>query len=282
MSDKGQEGKSTQEQEDKFIDEFKRISQELILRGYEAKNREKILSSSFLVRDTFDKKWAEVIGSAYFQPVTTVPVEVPMYGKNVARRFNPASTQYKTEITFTEVTWQKTKKKISKRYQDFFNLTGIDAVTKLPRPIFQNLSYDRLVNVLGENLAIKVTKEAKTETTGNIKGPLDIWVEGFWEVQFAPMKDPNDPRDVRLTWENQCLIIKRMVPVILPGFYLENADHATRDTYEQSPEKGRVKVGTIQEFPYTVMREASMEEYVEMKSSGDRIMREKRQKVEEA
>jgi hypothetical protein len=282
MSDKGQEGKSTQEQEDKFIDEFKRISQELILRGYETKNRAKILSSSFLVRDTFDKKWTEIIGSAYFQPITTAPVELPMYGKNVARRFNPASTEYKTEVTFTEVTWQKTRKKIGKKYQDFFNLTGIEAVTKSPRPIFQNLSYDRLVNVLGESLAIKITKEAKTEPTGNIKGPLDIWVEGFWEVQFAPMKDPNDPKDVRLTWENQCLIIKRMTPVVLPGFYLENADHATRDTYEQSPERGRVKVGTIQEFPYTVLREATMEEYVEMRATGDRIMREKRQKVEEA
>jgi hypothetical protein len=73
-----------------------------------------------------------------------------------------------------------------------------------------------------------------------------------------------------------------MKPVILPGFYIEAADNATRPQYIQTPQESRKIIGAVQMYPYTVQRKATYEEFVEMKAEGDRITREKRKMQEEA
>uniref|UniRef100_A0A6M3IYB3 Uncharacterized protein n=1 Tax=viral metagenome TaxID=1070528 RepID=A0A6M3IYB3_9ZZZZ len=266
-------------EEYKFIDEFKRMAQEGIIREYEKKNRNRINDAPFEVKDAFDKQWVKVTGYHYYQPVTTAKPNYALHGKNITERSDPRSRKYRAIVNFTEISWQRLRRKISKKFVDLYTLNGVASETNTQRPIFQNLSVDRLKDILGVENALKIT-DAKEKEYGAITGSFDLSVEGYWEVIFAPAKSENDPTDVWLIWEGQCLIIKRMVEVVLPGFYLEVADNATRDHYTQTPEQGRKKIGVIQEYPYTTLREASRQEYLALKDAGDRIMREKRARDE--
>lgn len=268
MADKDQE----------FIDEFKRISQEGILRDYEKKNRERIENASLIVKNDFDQLWKKITGNSYYQPVTTVRPPTAMYGKNNTERSDPRSRKYRATVVFTEIEWQKLRRKISKKFKDLYTLKG--TTDGKSRPIFQNLEINRLKEILGEKPAEKILKAAKENDHGTLKGDFELLVEGYWEVVFAPAKSENDPVDVRLMWEGQCLIIKRMIEVVLPGFYLEVADNATRDHYVQNPKEGRKKIGVIQEYPYTVLREALRDDYLIQKSAGDKVMNEKRARDE--
>lgn len=257
---------------EEFIDEFKRISSEKILREYEEKNRARIAESPFEIKGTFDDLWIKITGNSYYQPATTIK-PVVAYGVNNTERSDPKSRKYMALKTFDTVYWQMIKRKIGKNVVDLYILDGDTDGKK--RPIFQNLTADRLKELLGQDSAALILKTSKGVTTGSIKGPIDIKVEGYWEVEFAPASQTSDPIDVKLTWEGQSLLIKRRMPVILPGFYIENADNSTRDNFIQTPEQGRKKVGVIQTYPYSVLREATREEYLEQKASGDRAFREK-------
>jgi len=266
--------KDSQEQPDeKLIDEFKRISAEGILRDYEKKNRDRINEASFITKDAFDKQWVKVTGNSYYQPVTTVQPPQATFGKNNTERSDPRSRKYQASVVFSRIEWNKVKRKIGKKFKDLYVLDGDVKETGQQRPIYQNLDIDRLKYVVGPENAEKIMSMKLDH--GEIKGVFDLKVEGYWEVNFSPAKSENDPIDVRLIWEGQCLIIKRMVPVVLPGFYLEVADNATRDHFIQTPQQGRKKIGVIQEYPYTVFREASRDEFLAQKASGDRVMKER-------
>ena len=266
--------KDSQEQPDeKLIDEFKRIAAEGILRDYEKKNRDRINEASFITKDAFDKQWVKVTGNSYYQPVTTVQPPQATFGKNNTERSDPRSRKYQANVVFSRIEWNKVKRKIGKKFKDLYVLDGDVKETGQQRPIYQNLDIDRLKYVVGPENAEKIISVKLDH--GEIKGVFDLKVEGYWEVNFSPAKSENDPIDVRLIWEGQCLIIKRMVPVVLPGFYLEVADNATRDHFIQTPQQGRKKIGVIQEYPYTVFREASRDEFLAQKASGDRVMKER-------
>ena len=266
--------KDSQEQlDEKLIDEFKRISAEGILRDYEKKNRDRIKEASFVTKDAFDKRWTVVTGNSYYQPVTTVTPPVATFGKNNTERSDPRSRKYQANVVFSRIEWNKVKRKIGKKFKDLYILDGDVKETGQQRPIYQNLDIDRLKYVVGPENAEKIVSMKVDH--GEIKGVFDLKVEGYWEVNFSPAKSENDPVDVRLIWEGQCLIIKRMLPVVLPGFYLEVADNATRDHFIQTPQQGRKKIGVIQEYPYTVFREASRDEFLLQKASGDRVMKER-------
>uniref|UniRef100_A0A6M3JDU6 Uncharacterized protein n=1 Tax=viral metagenome TaxID=1070528 RepID=A0A6M3JDU6_9ZZZZ len=273
--------KDSQEQQEKdFINEFIRIAGEGILRDYEKKNRDRIGEASLIVKDAFDKQWIKVTGNSYYQPVTTVAPPTAAFGRNNTERSDPRSRKYRANVVFSEIQWQKIRRKIGKRIKDLYNLKGKVKETGAVRPIFQNLTIDRLKEIFGEQDTEKILVAGKANDHGEIKGSFDLKVEGYWEVIFAPAGNLNDPVDVQLMWEGQCLIMKRMAEVVLPGFYLEVADNATQDNFIQTPKDGRKKIGVIQKYPYTVLREATLEEFLAQKASGDRIMRDKRAKDE--
>jgi len=263
------------EEEQKFIDEFKRIQAEGMLCDYEKKHRVRISDASLIVKDAFDQQWRKVTDNSYYQPVTTVK---PQVTETITERSDPRSRKYRANVIFKSISWQKLRRKISKRFRYLYTLHGVVAATDKERPIFQNLEVERLKEILGDKPAQKILDSK--EDHGEINGTFDLLVEGYWEVQFSPMRSDNDTIDVQLGWEGQWLVIQRMKPVIQPGFYLEVADNATRDHYAQTPEKGRKLVGKIQEYPYTTLREASREEYLAQKGAGDKIMREKRAREE--
>lgn len=272
-----QEGNNPTEQtiDDAFINEFTRISQEHILRQYEEKNRKRISEASLIVRDTFDKLWTKVTGRGYYQPVTTAAVMPAMHGQNNTERTDPRSLNYREIVNFNRIGWQKLpRRKIGKRYVDLFSLKGVESVTGEERPIYQNVNPERLKEILGIEIRDQLMLESKSHDHGEVDGDFNISVEGYWEVIFAPQSSPNDPKNVELLWEGQCLLLQRMKAVILPGFFIEAADNALLDHYTQEPGQGRKKVGTIQRWPYTTLRRATRQEYLAMKSEGDRIQRE--------
>jgi len=271
---------SLEQQEEKMMDDFKKMATESVLRDYEKKHRDRISEASLVVKDAFDKQWIKVTGNSYYQPVTTVAPPTAAFGRNNTERSDPRSRKYRANVVFSEIQWQKIRRKVAKRIRDLYSLKGKVKDTGAVRPIFQNLTVDRLKEIFGEEDTDKIIAAGKANDHGEIKGSFDLKVEGYWEVIFAPAGNLNDPIDVQLMWEGQCLIMKRMIEVVLPGFYLEVADNATQDNFIQTPKDGRKKIGVIQKYPYTVLREAAMEEFLAQKASGDRIMRDKRTRDE--
>ena len=280
---KGQEDQEAQEPKwDVFVDKFNSLGMESLLRLFEIKEREKISNSPLNVRDSFDKKWGELTGKPYYQAITTVQqVMAPFDGRNDTRRSDPRSLNYREPITFTKLFWQKIRRKRGKKMHDFFIIEGLTGAGAR-RPLFGGISVERLFMVFGDNIASMIVADAKKEGRGELKENIEIPVEGYWEVQFAPQKDINEEKDVRLTVEGVCLRMLRMVPVIMPGFYIEAADNTTKPIYTHESGKGRQKVGSVQKYPYTVLRQSEMEEYLVQKAKGDKEQREHERREEEA
>lgn len=265
-------GKSQEPQE--LSKEFARISQESILRQWEEKNRERIASASFNDRMEFDALWMKVIGKSYYAPITTTPIG-PAIGQNNTERSDPKGCNYRENLTFSSVKWNKLpRRKIGRKFRDLYNIKGVEQDTGKVRPIFQNLTVARLSQILTTEAKDKIVEASKKMDHGEVSGPFPIDVEGYWEVSFSPQQHDNDLKDVRLMWEGICLIIQRMTPVVLPGFYIEVADNALRDRYTHTAKLGRKKVGTVQTFPYTTLRRATREEYLVQKAAGDKLQRE--------
>jgi len=280
MPRNSQEGQESQEQqkEQEFVKEFSEISNETVLRQYEEKNRDRIASAPYAVRDEFDRTWQRVTGKSYYQPITTAPsVNVAAFGKNNVERGDPKSRNYRAKVLFSSIEWSKS---VNERKAVNITLAGVEKESGLKREIYRNLTLDRVEAILGPDLVRGIEKKSANYRKGDIKAEVEIEVEGFWEVIFSPQTNPNDTVNVIIPWEGQTLLIERMKHVILPGFYIEAVDNATRPHYMQTPEHDRKIVGTIQEYPYMVSREATYEEYKRMKETGDRITAQKRREKE--
>ena len=282
---KGPEGQEAQEptkQDSEFIAIINKVEKESDIRQLEGKNRDFLEFPSRYVRTAFDAKWKELTGSPYWQRITTVPVVMAPYdGRNDTRRSDPKSMNYRQLMPFEKIYWQKIKRKVGKKIKDFFVIEGVPKDADKKRLIFGSLSVERLYDVFGDQIASKIMSQSKKDVRGYLPVAIDIDVEGYWEVQFAPQKDQNDTKDVRLTVEGICLRALRMVPVMIPGFYLENADNTTKDIHSHEAGKGRMVTGKVQKYPYTVLRQVSMEEYLAFKKEGDKIQREAERREEE-
>ena len=106
--------------------------------------------------------------------------------------------------------------------------------------------------------------------------------KGYWEVLFSPKGKPDDPNDVTLSWNGQCLQMKRGEAVVVPGPFLEVCDHAVYPQYRQMPGEARKVTSFVKHFPYTVLRAATEEEYRERKASGDKMTKDSRAAAERA
>jgi hypothetical protein len=281
MPKQGQEDKKSQELLADVLD----ITHEASLRKWEQANRDRLMACQS-VWPEFNDHWTKVTGNPYFQPITTI-ADIPqgVFKKEQSPgRINPKSKDYKTVEVFKEIIWEKRLQSIGskKKRFTFFTLKGLTLKNGTERIIAQNIRPERVSQYIGKKLADQIRSDAKTKSEGRInKLELKVEVEGFWEVIFAPRGSKEDPLDVTLNWEGQCLQMQRNVPVILPGHYLEVADNATYPVYIQTPEQSRKITGHVQFFPYTVLREATYEEYLAMKREGDRITRETRRKEEQ-
>ena len=268
-------------------DELLKIEDKDSLLEFEAKNRDEILSGPMHVQAALNTKWKEMTDQYYFQPITALPPQAQVTGK----RIDPKGQQYRTVREFEEIQWKAVRVKTRKdRVETFYNLSGLIRGTGRRRLIRQNLRADNLSPTFlsgGDEIAAKILKDHGEANLieGVIKKNVSVAVEGYWEVIFAPAQSKDDPHDVVLQWEGQCLQIQRNVPVILPGTHLEAADNAKYPVYIQDPERskeGRKIQGWVQFFPYSVLREATEEEYLEMKAAGDKATRKARREAQAA
>lgn len=275
------EGTTQEVTDDKFIDEFRRVGTEAIIRGYEVKNRKRLADASLVVLSEFDKLWKKFTGKRYIQTVTTVPSAVPPTdGFNDTQRGDPKSMKYRQPIHFNELSWTKIRRRIGKKLADLFIIEGtpIDGVK---RPIFKNMSIEQLYNILGDKTAKAIIAAGKKDMTGDMPVDIELPVEGYWEVQFAPQKDQNDTKDVRLCVDNLLLRFQRMVPVVVNGFHLEDADNAMRDVIKHDGPEGRKVVARVQKYPYTVLRPSSYEVFHSKLNSGNAAQRQFEKEKEE-
>ena len=91
---------------------------------------------------------------------------------------------------------------------------------------------------------------------------------GYWQVRFNAKTTPNDSDDVQLMVNGETLIIQREKKVVLPGRFLENADHATYLHFRQVPHQPRKIVGKIKTYPYERICKATKNEYEKQRVDG--------------
>ena len=164
-----------------------------------------------------------------------------------------------------------------------------------PAPIARSPEEHKRVNPKDNNYGVVLETEIKEiPVRRRIDGDLKVVIEkrevttgviaedGYWEVQFQPPSGPTDPRTVTLSLNGQCLHIQRDVPVILPGPFLEIADHGTYPVYIQLPNQPRKVTGYRMHFPYIVLRRCMRAEYEDMLDDGNKKTAEVRKKEEAA
>jgi len=98
----------------------------------------------------------------------------------------------------------------------------------------------------------------------------DAKAEKYYKVMFNHKGSPNDENDVTLIVNGEPLVLQRGVATIIPGRYKECADHATYPVFTQKPNEARKQVSTVMVFPYSLMGEATEEEYLELLREGNK------------
>jgi len=98
--------------------------------------------------------------------------------------------------------------------------------------------------------------------------PVPVYKETYKMVRFQAKSNDNDPEDVVLAVNGEQLIIRRECEVILPGRFLECADHARFPKFIQTPNVPRKVVSTIHKYPYSVIGDATKREYDTQRLAG--------------
>jgi hypothetical protein len=251
---------------------------------YERSNQAKILDSSIHVRDLFDKHWRDITGDPYFSPITAKSVQ-----QQATSTLHPKTVNYRVKRIFTALRWVKHVNEIPTGKGETRRLISFDVFGTLQGgkeiAIDRNIDTSQMASAFPAGIIQEIIRNSNkaTELEGEIKlaSPVEISIIGYWEVIFSPQSNRDDPEDVTLTHNGTCLQIKRNEKVILPGYYLEIADNATFPKFIQTPEVSRKIVAYVQFFPYTVLREATEEEYFAKKREGDRLTREARRRETE-
>ena len=106
------------------------------------------------------------------------------------------------------------------------------------------------------------------------KAKRDTRAEKYYRVTFNHKSSPNDEDDVTLIVNGETLVLQRGVEAIIPGRYKECADHATYPVFRQRPNESRKQIGTVMVFPYSLMGEATEQEYLKLLRQGNKATKE--------
>lgn len=96
----------------------------------------------------------------------------------------------------------------------------------------------------------------------------------YFQVRFQAKAQPNDTEDVQLMVNGETLIIAREKKVVVPGRFLECADHAVYNHYRSEPGHAHKIVARIKTYPYERIREATEAEYLKAKTEGTRTVKQ--------
>lgn len=124
----------------------------------------------------------------------------------------------------------------------------------------------------GTNRIIKVDENAFAIYGDGQKAPV-IPKEKYFRVLFQARATENDLEDVQLTVNGETLLMQREKEVIIPARFRECADHALIVKFKQLPDQPRKLMAPIRTFPYSLIGEATEEEYLTQKAEGDKQSR---------
>ncbi len=108
-----------------------------------------------------------------------------------------------------------------------------------------------------------------TEVKGGYDDDGEILPEKYFWVRFDPKSHANDQERVMLGVNGEILTIDREVNVILPGRFIEVAEHSVVQKFKQEPGKERKTLGETRTWPFRITGTATEEEYLRMKAIGD-------------
>ena len=105
----------------------------------------------------------------------------------------------------------------------------------------------------------------------------EVEPEKYWLLKFNDRFSKNETQDVPLSVNGETLVFHRGKEVVVPGRFRECADNTRHPIYEHwnnslvdEAQSGRKNIGTQTTYPYTVIREATEEEFRAMKAIGDK------------
>jgi hypothetical protein len=117
---------------------------------------------------------------------------------------------------------------------------------------------------------------ATTPTQTSQESGTDIFAKAkFKRVRFEMKSNPTDPNDVVLAVQGFQVKCQRGVETIVPDFILSEAsDHATYKKFTVRPGEGRKDAEIIRKFPYSVLGDATYEEFIKELRAGTKKTRQ--------
>lgn len=117
-------------------------------------------------------------------------------------------------------------------------------------------------------------KRASNEESPNVEPEVkqtpvkEVKRKKYYYVKFHERGDESQPEDIALTLNGNTLVVRRGVSTILPEAYLEIAKNATIIGKKYNPITNVMSPRIVNKYPFFVEREATEEEFLELKKSG--------------
>ena len=99
-------------------------------------------------------------------------------------------------------------------------------------------------------------------------------VEKVYWVKFHDKSSKEQTQDVQLGVKGEFIVIQRNVKVPLLNRYVEAAKNAFKVTFDQEPNKPRMTTGSVLEYPFDTLGEATMSDWQEYKRNGTKKSQE--------
>lgn len=116
---------------------------------------------------------------------------------------------------------------------------------------------------------MKETKTNKTAATSAKTGKQNTMPKRiYFCVKFSEASDEAAVQDIPLSVNGETLLIQRGKEVIIPKEFLDVAEHAKIMSRKYDPVENVMTPKIIQKFPYTVIRQATEAEFLQMKKEG--------------
>ena len=145
----------------------------------------------------------------------------------------------------------------------------IRRVDKLKQPIAEHRLTEKARKML-------LNDEDAEQVIPTVKALIEAHRKVFkvLKVRFHAKAKENDPDDVVLSCNAEKLVFQREQEVFVPGMFLEVSDHAVFQTFKQLPNEQRKVTGTIRKYPYDILGEGTMDDYLLQRREGTRKTKE--------
>jgi len=146
----------------------------------------------------------------------------------------------------------------------FMSKTNIEADTYGVLPYQTGFAVVRRGTGLWEQLAAIAQNVAQAAGASEDEQPKEL----FFKVRFHRRQSAVESADVELTVNCDCLKLQRGEVCVVPGRFLEAANHTRRPMFSNVPGESRKVVGEVQTYTYDTIGPATEAEYIEERRRG--------------